>query len=263
MDNIKLYHGDCLEVMKTLPDKSVDMILCDLPYGVTKNKWDTIIPFGELWKEYERLVRDNSAIVLFSSGLFTAKLALSNENLYRYNLVWKKGERVTGFLNAKRMPLRNHEDIVVFYKKQPQYNPQFSEGKENHSRGTKVYSKATSSNYGLYNNIDSIKTNLKYPKSVIEFDKVTNAIHPTQKPVALLEYLIKTYTNEGETILDNCMGSGSTGVACINTNRKFIGIEKDEKYFNVAKERIEQALSTHNNNVIENNSLGNLEEFFE
>lgn len=243
---ITLHNGDCLEVMKTIPNNSIDMILCDLPYGTTQNKWDAIIPFDALWKEYERITKDNSAIVLFSSGLFTAKLMLSNEKLYKYSLVWKKGERVTGFLNAKRMPLRNHEDILVFYKKQPTYNPQFTEGKENHGRGTKIYSKDTTSNYGNHKQVDGEKTNLKYPKSVLNFEKNTNVIHPTQKPVALLEYLVKTYSNEGDTILDNTMGSGSTGVACINTKRNFIGIEMDETYFKAAKERIEEAERNYN-----------------
>ena len=240
---ITLHNGECLEVMKTIPNKSIDCIICDLPYGTTQNKWDVIIPFDALWKEYDRITKDNSAIVLFSSGLFTAKLMLSNEKLYKYTWIWKKGERTSGFLNAKKMPLRNHEDILVFYKKQPVYNPQFTEGKEAHRKGTKIFSKETTTNYGKHNQVEAKISNLKYPKSILNFERPHPPIHPTQKPVPLLEYLIKTYTNEGDCVLDNTMGSGSTGVACINTKRNFIGIEMDETYFKLAKERLEEAES--------------------
>ena len=168
---------------------------------------------------------------------------LSNESLYKYTWIWKKGERVSGFLNAKKMPLRNHEDILVFYKKQPTYNPQFTEGKESHGRGTKIYSKESTSVYLPIKQMDTAKSNLKYPKTVLNFNKPHPPIHPSEKPVPLLEYLIKTYTNEGDCVLDNTMGSGSTGVAAMNTGRNFIGIEKEADYFKIAQERIAEAQS--------------------
>ena len=228
MENYQLINGDCLEEMKNISDKSIDMILCDLPYGTTKNKWDCIIPFDKLWEQYNRVIKDNGAIVLFGNGIFTAELIISNKKMWRYNLVWDK-VLPSGFLNAKKMPMRNHEDVCVFYKKLPTYNPQMWIGEECHSRGNvigksqKDFSRNT--NYGDFNAVET-EGNLKYPKSILTFSKPhpSISIHPTQKPVELLEWLIKTYTNEGETVLDNCMGSGSTGVACVNTNRKFIGI---------------------------------------
>ena len=242
---IDLRLGDCLEIMKEIPDKSIDLILCDLPYGVLNrknpcSKWDCIIPFCDLWREYERVIKDNGAIVLFAGGMFTADLMQSNRKLWKYNLVWKKGNRTTGFLNAKKQPLKNHEDICVFYKKQPTYNPQFTTGEKCHGRGAA----GRNSCYDKFESTPVIKTNLKYPISVIEIPKEhPQKYHPTQKPVALLEYLIKTYTNEGALVLDNCMGSGSTGVACINTKRRFIGIEKDANFFNIAKKRIGETQS--------------------
>lgn len=238
---MNLLHGNCLDMMKNIRDNSVDMILCDLPYGVTaRNKWDVIIPFEPLWTQYNRVIKSGGgAIVLFASGMFTAKLMLSNEKMWRYNLIWEKTQP-TGFLNAKRMPLRNHEDICVFYDKQPVYNPQKTSGhirkvsKAEHKincKNTLDYSQHGLSTY------DSTE---RYPKSVWKFSKDSqfSALHPTQKPVALLEELIKTYTSEGDVVLDNCMGSGSTGVACINTNREFIGIELDDGYFEIAHQRI-------------------------
>lgn len=224
--------------MKDIEDKSVDMILCDLPYGDTKNKWDVIIPFDKLWKEYNRIIKDNGAIVLFSQGMFTAKLITSNSKLWRYNLIWEK-DRPSGFLNAKRMPLRSHEDICVFYKKLPIYNPQMYKGKPSHSIGKAEGEKVckNNNNYGNFGRVNR-EGDLKYPKSVLKFKRPHPPIHPTQKPIDLCEWLIKTYTNENEIVLDNCMGSGSTGVAALNTNRRFIGIELDENYFNIAKERI-------------------------
>ena len=253
MEKVNLYHGDCLEVMKDIPDKSVDMILCDLPYGVTsRNKWDSVIPFELLWKHYNRIIKDNGAIILFAQGIFMADLIQSNKKMWKYNLVWDK-VLPSGFLNAKRQPMRNHEDICVFYKKQPTYNPQMWEGKECHTRGKAIgksqedFSRNT--NYGEFKAVET-KGNLKYPKSILTFQKPhpSTSVHPTQKPVELLEWLIKTYTDEGETVLDNCMGSGSTGVACANTNRKFIGIELEENYFNIAKERIENTYKQIENN---------------
>lgn len=245
MSNINLYQGDCLEEMKQIKDKSIDMILCDLPYGTTQNKSDIIIPFEPLWKQYERIIKDNGAIILFSQGVFYIDLVNSNRKLFRYDLVWDKC-LVSGFLNAKRMPLRQHEQIAVFYKKLPTYNPQFTQGKPLHSKGIAYTNKEIKNqNYGKFNITDDTRagSTQKYPTSIIKFQKPhpSITIHRTQKPVELLEYLIKTYTNENDIILDNCMGSGSTGVACKNLNRNFIGIELDENYFNIAKERIDKA----------------------
>ena len=235
--------------MQNIPDKSVDCILCDLPYGQLNksNKhaaWDVVIPFEALWEQYKRIIKDNGAIVLFAQGMFTAQLMTSNPKMWRYNLIWQKGGRCSGFLNAKRQPLREHEDICVFYKKQPTYNPQMVKclpHQRNHSRG-KMEKEQTNRCYGKFGKAVDIITNLKYPKSILNFKRPHPQIHPTEKPVALLEYLINTYTNDGDTVLDNCMGSGSTGVAAVNTNRKFIGIELDENYYNIAKQRIDEAI---------------------
>ena len=232
---VNLKCGDCLEIMKDIPDKSIDMILCDLPYGTTKNKWDSVIDLNELWTGYERIIKDNGAIILFSQMPFTAELTHSNLKLFKYEWIWEK-DNSTGFLNAKKMPLKIHENILVFYKKLPTYNPQMRTG----FKPYKCKQGRHSTNYGAYEQGHITESNgERYPIDIIEFKK-DSGLHPTQKPVALLEYLIKTYTNEGDVVLDNCMGSGSTGVACVNTNRDFIGIEKDEKYFNIAKERIEK-----------------------
>lgn len=238
MSKITLWKGDCLEKMKDIQDKSIDMILCDLPYGTTQNSWDIIIPFDKLWEQYNRIIKDNGAIVLFCDGLFQAKLILSNEKMWRYNLVWNK-VLTSGFLNANKMPLRNHEEISIFYKKLPTYNPQKVIGNFCHKRGK---SKSTLNNYGNYEGVET-EGNLKYPKSILTFKKKSSStmIHPTEKPIELLQYLIKTYSNENDTVLDNCMGSGSTGVASLSCNRNFIGIELDDKYFEIAKDRIEKA----------------------
>lgn len=238
---IDLRLGDCLELMKDIPNKSVDMILCDLPYGMTACKWDSIIPFEPLWEQYTRIIKDNGAIVLFGQEPFSSNLRSSNFKLYRYDWIWEKDNH-TNFLNIKKQPGKRHELISVFYKKQPTYNPQMWEGKENHSVGKQVGKMVEREYLGnKYELKETKKSNLKYPISILRFkgEGRGKAIHPTQKPVALFEYLIKTYTNEGETVLDNCMGSGTTGVACVNTNRNFIGIELDDKYFEIAKERIE------------------------
>lgn len=241
----ELMHGDCLEMMKNIPAKSVDMILCDLPYGTTACKWDIVIPFDELWKEYNRIIKDNGAICLFGSEPFSSKLRMSNLSYYKYDWIWRK-PRGTGHLNAKKQPLRDVENISVFYKKQCVYNPQFSKGEPYSAlKGGKTsrVSERGITTYGKFmNGADYRNDNdgFRYPKQVIEFGVVERGtVHPTQKPVALLQYLIKTYTNEGDKVLDNCMGSGSTGIACLNTNRDFIGIEKDDKYFEIAKQRIE------------------------
>lgn len=236
---MQLLNGDCLQLMKQIPNKNIDMILCDLPYGTTKNKWDSVIPFEPLWEQYNRVIKDNGAIVLFSQSPFDKVLACSNLNLFRYEWIWEKTQG-TGFLNSKKMPLKNHENILVFYKKPPIYNPQMRTG----FKPYKCTSGKGSNNYGEQVQVTTISNGERYPIDVLEFDYDRGKkLHPTQKPVALLEYLIKTYTNEGDVVLDNCMGSGSTCVACVNTGREFIGIELDENYYNIAKNRISQALN--------------------
>ncbi len=245
---MKVYNGDCFELMEDIPDKSVDMILCDLPYHMTRNDWDYEMPLFELWGKYDRIIKDNGAVLLFAGGIFTFRLIESSFEFdvdWRYNLIWKK-TTPTGFLNANRQPLRIHEDICVFYKKQPTYNPQKTIGHKRKASTAKHKENCKkTTNYGEHK-LTTYDSTERFPTSVLEFatDKQKGSFHPTQKPVALLEYLIKTYTNEGDVVLDNCMGSGSTGVACINTNRDFIGIELDEKYFNIAKQRIEQATTS-------------------
>ena len=233
MELNKIYNEDCLEGMKRIPDKSVDMILCDLPYGTTRNKWDSIIPLEPLWEQYERVIKDTGAIVLTAQTPFDKVLGVSNLKHLKYEWIWQKTE-ATGFLNAKKMPLKNHENILVFYKKQPTYNPQFTIGKPYSYKKDSI----SSDNYGDSKGTDLIVNDgSRHPLTVQTFKK-DKGLHPTQKPVALFEYLIQTYTIEGETILDNCMGSGTTAIAAINTNRNFIGFELDETYFNLANERI-------------------------
>lgn len=236
---MQLYNGDCIEIMKTLPEKSVDLILTDPPFGTTQNRWDTVIPFEDLWGGYERVIKDNGAIILFGQGLFSDELACSNKRMFRYRLVWEK-TKAGGFLNARRMPLQAHEDILIFYKKLPTYNPQMSEGKPYIK---KAVSNGDGKNYGKFDRVGQTNVNegTRFPRSVIKFSNDNhNSLHPTQKPVDLLEYLIKTYTNAGDTVLDSCMGSGSTGVAATNTGREFIGIELDENYYSVASSRLNQ-----------------------
>ena len=219
------------------PPQSVDMILCDLPYGSTKNKWDTIVPFDELWEQYNRIITSNGVIALFCDGLFMANLMLSNSKMWRYNLVWNKN-RGCDFLNANVKPLKSHEEIAIFYKKKPVYNKQFWYS----TPYTRTKNGSLSDNYGDRKQAWSeSKNGERNPLSILSFNRDASRVHPTQKQVALLEWLIKTYTNEGMTVLDNCMGSGSTGVACANTNRNFIGMELDENYFEIAKERIDKA----------------------
>lgn len=241
-----LYCGDCLNIMKQLNDNSVDLVLCDLPYGTTQNKWDVVIPFDLLWEQYNRVAKENTPFVLFAQGLFYVYLVNSNKNNFKYDIVWNKVLK-SGFLNAKTMPLRMHEQIAVFYRKKPTYNPQKTKGNPNHTKGTKIFVKGeTNNNYGNFKPVDiDVNDDMKYPISIVEYSKPhpSVALHPTQKPVDLLEYLIKTYSNEGDVVLDNCMGSGSTGVACVNTNRNFIGIEKDENYFKIAEQRINEAIN--------------------
>ena len=240
---MQLLHGDCLELMQNIPDKSIDMILCDLPYGTTQCKWDSVIDLTLLWNQYSRIIKDNGAIALFSQPPFNAKLINSKIKWFRYEWIWEK-PLCTGFLNANRMPLKAHENILIFYKHLPLYNPQKEKGKPYYYLHSHPLS---SENYrqGIGGFITNNPTGERFPKDVIKIKSVaTNKekrYHPTQKPVELLEYLIKTYSNENDVILDNCMGSGSTGVACINTNRDFIGIEKDKYYFTVATERVNKA----------------------
>lgn len=244
---VQLYQGDCLELMKNIPDGSVDMVLCDLPYGALNKRnphaaWDKPLPFEDLWREYLRVTKENAAIVLFASGMFTVDLINSNRKLWKYNLIWKKGNRPTGFLNANRQPLRITEDICVFYRKQPTYNPQFTLGEKAHRRGAPGNSSSKGGQNGCYGEFGDVRseiTNQKYPLSLIDIPKEhPQKYHTTQKPVALLKYLVKTYTNPGDVVLDNCMGSGSTGIACVRTGRRFIGMELNEKYYQTATERI-------------------------
>jgi hypothetical protein len=224
--------GDCLERMKEIPDGSIDMVLCDLPYGTTACKWDTVIPFEPLWVQYRRVAKPNAAIVLTAGQPFTSALVMSNIAMFKYAWVWRK-EAGTGLLNAKKQPLRDAEDVLVFYKSQPVYNPQWASGKP-----YKCKKGGETDCYGKSGIVVTESDGRRYPKTVIEFQRDTNKVHPTQKPVALMEYLIRTYTNEGDIVLDNCMGSGTTGVATIRNNRKFIGIEKEPTYFEIAKNRI-------------------------
>jgi site-specific DNA-methyltransferase (adenine-specific) len=231
----KIHHGDCLELMKDIPDGSIDMILCDLPYGTTACKWDTVIPFEHLWYQYKRIIKDNGAIVLTAQTPFDKVLGASNIKWLKYEWIWQKTE-ATGFLNAKKMPLKEHENILVFYKKQPTYNPQFIQGKPYKYKKENISSK----NYGDSKGTDLIVNEGKrHPRTIRTFKK-DKGLHPTQKPVDLFEYLIKTYTNEGETVLDNCIGSGTTAIAAVQTGRCFIGIEKEKEYVDLANKRIKE-----------------------
>ena len=239
---IKLYNGDCLAEMDKVEDKSVDLILCDLPYGSTQCSWDSIIPFDKLWEQYNRVLKDTGIVVLFSSGLFTIDLINSNRKDFKYKLIWKKNVP-TGMSSAKYRPMKYYEEICVFYKKKGTYNPQM---KPREGVGKACY------NYDHYcgdsNHVSYEKVKKRYdpdwvqPSDILEFNVVPNRngkVHPTQKPIELLEWLIKTYSNENDLVLDNTMGSGSTGVACVNLNRNFIGIEMDETYFKISEQRIQ------------------------
>lgn len=247
MDLNRIYLGDCLELMNDIPSGSVDMILCDLPYGTTNIAWDVIIPFAPLWHHYERVIKQNGAIVLTSSQPFTTDLIMSNRSLFRYEIIWAKTQK-TGFLDARRKPLKGHENILVFYKKQPTYNPQKTIKKDTQIGRIRKEREGTCLQYSKHLNGKYIEDGTRYPSSVIEISNWNGALfgnninatkHPTQKPVPLFEYLIKTYTNEGETVLDNCSGSGTTAIACIRNNRNYICIEKNETYFENSIKRIE------------------------
>lgn len=235
---MNLMHGDCLEMMKLIPDGSVDMVLCDLPYGTTQNGWDSLIPFPELWAEYKRVGKENCAFVLTAQPPFDKVLGCSNLAMLKYEWIWEK-TKATGHLNAKKQPMKAHENVLVFYSKQATYNPQKTEGKPYKGSG----GGSKNDNYGDFEAVrEGSQDGSRYPRSVIQFAHESKPVHPTQKPVALMEYLIRTYTNRGDTILDNTMGSGTTGVAASNTGREFIGIERDDKYFAIAQKRIEEAM---------------------
>lgn len=249
----RIYNEDCLEGMKRIPDGSVDCIICDLPYGTTQCKWDIVIPFDKLWEQYKRVIKPNGAIILFASEPFASYLRLSNLDWYKYDWVWDK-RHPTGQLNAKKQPLRQHEVVCVFYQKQCIYNPMMHANRLSRSFVGKIHkSQKMSDNYGQqYDYISDIHSESKsYPRSIIIQTSVIGnshekVAHPTQKPIALLEYLIKTYSNECDIILDNCMGSGTTAIACINTNRKFIGFELDKEYYDLSIKRIKQIEPTQN-----------------
>ena len=253
IENITLLNGDCLKMMKEIPDNSIDMVLCDLPYGTSASSWDKKLPMNDLWNEYKRIIKHNRAIVLFSQQPFTSLLITSNIEMWKYNWIWEK-DNGTNFMNSHFCTLKITEDICVFgngatsFVKNGEnliYNPQFSEGKPYSiiSGNQKSNSAVVRGGKGGRDDVGGYKTESdgkRYPKNLIKFNRDKDKLHPTQKPVSLCEYLIQTYTNEGDVVLDNCMGSGTTGIACLNTNRKFIGMELDDTYFEIAKKRIEE-----------------------
>ena len=231
---------DCLEGMKNIPDGSIDAIICDLPYGTTRNQWDSVIPLDKLWAEYKRITKSDAAIVLFSQQPFTSALVMSNPKMFRYEWIWQK-DMGTGFLNAKKMPMKEHENVLVFYENLPTYNPQMKQGKPYRCKNG-----ALSDNYGHREQVETINNGERYPTTIIKYDRDKNKLHPTQKPVDLLRYLVRTYTNMGGVILDNCMGSGTTAIACIKEKRHFVGFELNKEYYDIACKRIknEQAQLT-------------------
>lgn len=244
-------HGDCLELMATIPDGSVDMVLCDLPYGTTACKWDSVIPFEPLWEQYRRLIKPRGAIVLTAAQPFTSALVMSNPTWFRYSWVWVKNAP-GGFAQAKNKPMPKHEDVLVFSSGKTGHANQCTNRMLYNPQGLKPFGRVVKNSAGHRATAFEKRKNARqsyvqeftgYPDSVLNFDCQRDGHHPTQKPVALMEYLIRTYTNEGETILDNCMGSGTTGVACVNTGRNFIGVERDENYFNIASNRIKEAMN--------------------
>ncbi len=242
--NIEIREGDCLELMQTIPTGTIDMILCDLPYGVTQNEKDRPLDLPRLWAQYRRITKPTAAIVLTAQFPYSAGLVTSNPSMFRYDLIWDK-ILVSGHLNAHRMPLRCHEHILVFYKMAPIYHPQMSQGPPRHSEGQASRRELTNRNYGKWARLPDIQSGntFKFPRSIISIQKPhpSKAQHPTEKPVTLCEWLIRTYTNEGETVLDNCLGSGTTALACFQTNRHCIGMELDPTYISLARKRIANA----------------------
>lgn len=238
----KVYLGDCLDLMLDIPDKSIDFICADLPFGSTKNQWDVIIPFDKLWEQYKRVMKDDCAIALFGTGLFAYKLALSNEKMYKYEIIWHKSKSGSSF-TAKYRPIAKHENILIFGKGKTKYNPQLLEGEPYYRlRKANNGDKPNNHKLGIISESETLNNGFRYPSSVQFFQQKwrrQDQLHPTQKPIELLEWLIKSYSNEGDLILDNTAGSGSLGVACQNINRNFILIEKEEKYVNIIKERLE------------------------
>ncbi|QZP24187.1 DNA-methyltransferase [Pseudomonas mosselii] len=241
MNDASLYRGDCLEVMQSIPEASVDLVLADLPYGTTQCAWDVVIPFAPLWEQYLRIAKPEAAIVLCAAQPFTSMLVASNPEIYKYEWIWEKGA-ATGFLNAKKQPLRAHESAQVFYRRQPVYNPQMTTG---HERKTSKRKSVESECYGKALQLTEYDSTDRYPRSVQFFssDKQKANFHPTQKPVAWMQFLITTYTNPDQVVLDNTMGSGTTGVACVQLGRRFIGIEQDEAHFATAQQRIAEAIT--------------------
>lgn len=231
----QIIQGDCLEVMKEIESKSVDMILCDLPYGTTQNKWDVIMPFDKLWEQYERIIKDNGSIVLTATQPFSSAVVMSNLKLFKYEWIWKKTDS-TNFFNAKHQPLRIHESVLVFYKKS-NYNPQGL--KKQSSKFKKDSSKKTTENYGETKGLQYVQEYTNYPESVIVFPSANGTVHPTQKPIDLFRYLIRTYSKEGDLVLDNCGGSGTTAIASIIENRDYIVIEKEKKYIDIINKRVQ------------------------
>lgn len=233
-----IYNEDCQEGMKKIQDHSVDCIICDLPYGTTRNKWDSIIPLNSLWEQYERVIKRNGAILLFAQTPFDKVLGASNLGMLKYEWIWEK-ENGSGFLNAKKAPLKAHENVLVFYKEPPTYNPQMRQGgkpyKCKHGKG--------SSNYDKQTQVVSESNGERYPTSVIRFSRDRDAFHPTQKPVDLIRYLVRTYTKEDELVLDNCMGSGTTAIACLREKRNFVGFELDKDYYKKSMDRIQEELN--------------------
>ena len=262
-----VFEGDCLEIMKQLPDKSIDMVLCDLPYGTTQNKWDSVIPLGELWQQYRRIVKDDGAIVLTSQGMFTAELMVSNPKMFRYKWIWEKSKS-TNFLNAKKQPLRKHEDVCVFYRRQPVYHPQMIDGLP-YDKG--IRKNQLSGSYGDFQPVHVHSDGKRYPTDIIYFKTAESegkVFHPTQKPVELGRYFVRTYTNPGDIVLDNTSGSGSFLVAALLEGRNFVGIEKNENvalfkkgdidYIAVTKQRLRDAWNSMSQDVKESLKLLNL-----
>ena len=251
----RIFEDDCLNILPQIPDKSVDMILCDLPYGTTQNKWDSVIPLNKLWSEYNRIIKDNGVIALTSQGIFTAKLMLSNEQYFKYKIIWEKSKS-TNFLNAKKQPLRKYEDICIFYKNQPSYHPQMIQG-EPYDKGVRK-SQLTGS-YGDFNPVHVKSDGMRYPTDIIYFKTAESegeVFHPTQKPVALLEYLIKTYTNEGDIVLDNAFGSGSFLISAILEKRNFIGIERNINTELFKQKKIDYIRLAHERIIAAYDSMG-------